>query len=227
MPRITVIVPTLNERQNVEPIFDEISRHLSGIDFEILFVDDHSTDGTVDKILELEKHGNVRLIFRVDRSGLSSAILDGLLAATSPVCAVVDADLQHELSLLPRYLAALESGEADIVIGTRYQEGGDAEGLADARRRALSSTANRLAQLFLPHRVSDPMSGTFALKRDHIFRIAKKIERVGYKILFDVLHLSPGVRVLEIPYAFRASCMENRSFRSAINGTFSCTCCSF
>ena len=204
LPRITVVVPTLNERDNVELIYREVSEQLAGIHFELIYVDDNSTDGTIEKIMQLEKCGNVRLILRVDRTGLSSAILDGFLAASSPICAVIDADLQHDQSLLPKYLEMLNNGDADIVIGTRYKEGGVPDGLSTALRQTLSNVGNMVACYFLTYKVSDPMSGTFALRRSQILNVARSVERLGYKILFDILHLSPKAKVIEIPYVFRA-----------------------
>jgi dolichol-phosphate mannosyltransferase len=122
---LTVIVPTLNERDNVGLLVDKLHRVLADVDWEVIFVDDDSTDGTLEALRDLARADpRVRFIHRIGRRGLSSACLEGMAASASPYLAVMDADLQHDETLLPRMLASLRADEADLVIGSRYIEGG-------------------------------------------------------------------------------------------------------
>src|SRR5262249_13723328 len=124
-PELTVIAPTRNERDNVIPLYDALSRALAGIDWELIFVDDDSGDGTPEAVSFLALHDRrVRLLHRIARRGLSSACVEGILASTAPYVAIIDADLQHDETLLPRMLAALKQEPFDIVVGSRYVEHG-------------------------------------------------------------------------------------------------------
>ena len=122
---LSVIVPTLNERGNVGLLVDKLHQVLAGIEWEVIFVDDDSTDGTLDTLKDLARADpRVRFLHRIGRRGLSSACLEGMAASASPYIAVMDADLQHDETLLPRMLDSLRADEADLVIGSRYIEGG-------------------------------------------------------------------------------------------------------
>ena len=122
---ITIVVPTFNERENVGELVSKLDAALSGNAWEVVFVDDDSTDGTVGALLKLaQQDTRVRLIHRIGRRGLSSAVVEGIQSSAAPIVAVMDADLQHDETILPTMLAELQSGEADLVVGSRYVDGG-------------------------------------------------------------------------------------------------------
>jgi dolichol-phosphate mannosyltransferase len=181
-----------------------LDRVLTGIEWEVIFVDDNSSDGTADEITELARQDwRIRIIRRFSRRGLSSAVIEGALASTSPVIAVIDADLQHDESRLPALFEAVANGGADLAVATRFADGGSI-GRWDRRRSRMSRFATRLADLVLKSRVTDPMSGFFAINRDALLAAAPHLSSVGYKVLLDLIASSSApLRVAEVGYTFR------------------------
>jgi dolichol-phosphate mannosyltransferase len=204
-PRLTVVVPCYNEAGNVAEMVRRLDAALAGLSWEVVFVDDDSPDGTA-AIAKAIAAGDarVRCIRRVGRRGLSSACIEGILSSAAPFVAVIDGDLQHDERLLAGMLAALEAGEADLVIGSRHLAGGSAESGFDISRQRLSSFGTRLAERFLPVRVTDPMSGFFAVRRDVFEQVAPRLNGTGFKILLDlILSAHRPLRVKELAYSFR------------------------
>ena len=203
-PMLTVVVPCYNERPNVEPLIARLDAALFGIAWEVVYVDDNSPDGTTAEVRRIaQTDQRVRCIRRIGRRGLSSAVIEGALSSSAQFVAVIDGDLQHDETKLPEMLAALRSGNYDLAVGSRHVEGGDAAGLASRRRRVLSNGGIRLAQLFLPVRLSDPMSGFFMLPRPLFEQLATSLTGQGFKILLDLALSSPApLRVIEIPCVF-------------------------
>jgi dolichol-phosphate mannosyltransferase len=201
---LTVVVPCYNERPNVAPLVSKLDAALSGIAWEAVFVDDNSPDGTTAEVRRIaQTDPRVRCIRRVGRRGLSSAVIEGALSTSAQFVAVIDGDMQHDETRLPEMLAALRSGRYDLAVGSRHVEGGDDSGLASRRRHMLSNGGIRLAQLFLPVRLSDPMSGFFMLPRPLFEQLAAGLTGQGFKILLDLALSSPApLRVIEIPYVF-------------------------
>jgi dolichol-phosphate mannosyltransferase len=204
-PVLTIVVPTFNERANIAVLSERLDRVLSGIEWEVIFVDDNSPDGTSDEVRDIGAHDRrVRLICRIGRRGLAGAALEGVLAAQGRYVAVMDADLQHDERLLPQMLRALQDGEADLAVGSRYVAGGAASGLS-ADRQVASRAAGALAKLVLRVPVADPMSGFFMMPTDLAVAIAPSLWNSGFKLLMDILMTSKGrLRVREIPYLFQA-----------------------
>ena len=202
---LTVVVPTFNERSNIALLADKLDKVLSGIEWEVIFVDDNSPDGTSDEVRNIGAHDRrVRVICRIGRRGLAGAALEGVLAAQGRYVAVMDADLQHDERLLPQMLRALQNGEADLAVGSRYVAGGAASGLSVDRQMA-SRAAGALAKLVLRVPVADPMSGFFMMPTDLAVAIAPSLWNSGFKLLMDILITSKGrLRVREIPYLFQA-----------------------
>lgn len=125
-PELSIIVPTYNERENIIELVERLKECLSGLSWEVIFVDDDSPDGTADNVRQIARHdARVRCIHRIGRRGLSSACIEGMLASTAPYLAVMDADLQHDERLLPKMLSALKREGPDIVVGSRYVTGGE------------------------------------------------------------------------------------------------------
>jgi dolichol-phosphate mannosyltransferase len=204
-PELSVVVPTRNERDNVAPLLARIESALCGIDWQVIFVDDDSPDLTATAVERLAvREPRVRLIRRVGRRGLAGACIEGLHAAAAPCVAVMDADLQHDAALLPRMLAQLRASRADVVVASRYVEGGSAGGLT-ARRRHLSRVAVRLARLLTRVQLHDPMSGFFVMRRAVFEASAPRLSPLGFKILFDILASAPQpLTCLEVPCRLNA-----------------------
>ncbi len=196
---VCIIIPTLNERDNIAPLVKRIDRALS--DYEIVFIDDDSRDGTAGQIMSLSGDYPVTVIIRKNKRGLASAVVHGLEHTDSEIIGVVDADLQHPPEVLPRLLQEIKSG-ADIAIASRYVKGGGCRGWGPARR-ILSRGAMFLAHLLLPptRQVKDPMSGFFMFRR-HI--ITDRLRPTGYKILLEILMEGHAVSTAEVPYTFEA-----------------------
>lgn len=203
--QLSVVVPTYCEAGNIASMISALDAALAGINWEVIFVDDDSPDGTMSTIRSIGAHdGRVRALRRVGRRGLAGAVIEGMLASGADIVAVVDADLQHDEKLLPEMLRDIETGKSDIVIGTRYDQTGDASEGFSATRRVSSMLATTLTNMLLKTNVSDPMSGFFMLKRSLIDTIAPKLSPGGFKLLLDILASAPtGVRVSEKPYVFR------------------------
>lgn len=200
---LTLVVPTLNERGNIDSLLAGIEKAMGKLRWELIFVDDASTDGTPERIYEIAQlDRRIRLIRRFGRRGLASAVLEGALASTTPVVAVIDADLQHDETILPKLVRPLLKGEADVAVGTRYSDGGSTEGW-DKDRLRISRAATWAARRLLRTDCSDPMSGLFAMRREALLAAYPRLSSVGYKILLDVLASSPtALRVAEVPYRF-------------------------
>jgi dolichol-phosphate mannosyltransferase len=203
-PELTVIVPTFTEIQNVAEVVERLRRCLAGESWEVIFVDDDSPDGTSDAVRELARSDRrVRCLQRIDRRGLSSACIEGMLASSSPYLAVMDGDLQHDERLLAQMLRALRSSDLDIVIGSRYMTGGSL-GDFDASRAGMSRFATRLSHIVVPASLTDPMSGFFMLRREVFTAANRKLSAIGFKLLVDLFASSPRpLRFLELPYGFR------------------------
>lgn len=204
VPELTVIVPTLNERNNIVPLLDLIDTALEGVAWEVIFVDDDSRDGTADAVREIARRdARVRCLQRLGRRGLSSACIEGVLACASPYVAVMDADLQHDERLLPQMLHVLKNEPYDLVVGSRYVDGGGLGGW-DERRATISSLATRLSRVICKAEIADPMSGFFMARREVFEAALRKLSGEGFKILLDLLASSPKpVRQKELPFQFR------------------------
>ena len=200
--QMTVVIPTFNEAGNVELLLDRIGLALAGIEWEAMFVDDGSKDGTPELIEQLSRQDRrVRLIRRIGRRGLSSAVVEGALASTAPVIAVIDADLQHDETILPQLYRAIADGK-ELAIGTRYAEDGST-GEWDAKRLKISRFATALAAPIMKTPLSDPMSGLFAIRRDVLLEAAPNLSSVGYKILLDLVASAPrALTTEEVGYTF-------------------------
>lgn len=201
---VSVVVPTLNEQGNIVALVERLESAFSGIEWEVIFVDDDSVDGTADLVRKIgATNRRVRCVHRIGRRGLSSACIEGMLASSAPYLAVMDADMQHDEALLLRMLQVLKRGETDIVIGSRYMEGGTI-GLLEPSRQIISRVASRISRWVMKTECSDPMSGFFMLSRDVFQGTVRKLSGIGFKILFDILASSPrALRVRELPYEFR------------------------
>jgi dolichol-phosphate mannosyltransferase len=201
--QLSVVVPTFNERGNVATLVQRLDAALVGISWEVIFVDDNSPDGTAAAVRELARgDSRVRCIRRIGRRGLSGACIEGMLASSAPCAAVIDGDLQHDETQLGKMLGLIESGAAELVIGSRYIEGGSADSF-NTQRLGASKFATAVAQRVLRVEIADPMSGFFMIRRDRFEQLAPKLSTQGFKILLDVVATAEGdLRVIEVPYTF-------------------------
>ena len=204
-PELCIVIPTFNERDNVDVLTDRLHQVLDGIDWEVVFVDDNSPDGTAARVRQIARGDRrVRCIRRIGRRGLSSACIEGMLSTSAPLVAVMDGDMQHDESLLPLMRDALKHGSTDIVLASRYIQNGRPEGLS-AHRRRLSLLGAGLARRLIKSAVADPVSGFFMLRRELIDQVAPRLAGTGTKILIDILSSSSQpLKVTELPYRFRA-----------------------
>lgn len=194
--KVSVIVPTYQEKENIKPLVERIGAVLAGQDYDIIVVDDSSPDGTAEAAASLANSHPVRVIKREGVRGLGTAILEGFRNAKGDMMGVIDADLQHPPEALPGLVAALESG-ADIAIASRYVRSGRIEGWPFLRR-LVSKGAILLARPLT--KVRDPMSGYFMVTRGVVE--GKSFSPKGYKLLLEILVKGSYHRVKEVPYTF-------------------------
>jgi len=162
-PTLSIIIPTLNERDNIKPLVALLISTLPNIAWEAIIVDDDSTDGTSDRVRALARSNpRIRCLQRIGRRGLVTACIEGVLASASPYVAVMDADLQHDERLLPRMLQVLEGGSVDLVVGSRPPQGvASATRVSGARGLAGSEHGWRGKA-----DVEDPLRGYFMCRRE-------------------------------------------------------------
>lgn len=202
---LTVVSPTFNEKANIRPLIAKLDAALKGVAWQVIFVDDNSPDGTAEEVkAAAQTDPRVMCIRRIGRRGLAGAVVEGALASAAPVIAVIDADLQHDETLLPAMLKLIQTDQADLVVASRYLEPeGLSAGLSRARRQG-SRLATWMSRQVLKREVSDPVSGYFLARRAIWEATAPKLSTEGFKILFDLLASAPDpVRVAELPYRFR------------------------
>jgi len=218
LPQLTVVVPTYNEKGNVRPMVGLLEKTLEGINWEVVFVDDDSPDCTAREVRAVARENpRVRVLHRIGRRGLSGACIEGVLSSIAPVIAVIDADLQHDETLLASMFRALDADpKLDLVIGSRNVEDGSAGTGLTAMRKWGSDRANGLARKMLKITASDPMSGFFMIRRTAFNQVALDLQKQGFKILADMLSASRGQwKIKELPYTFR----ERHSGDSKMDGT--------
>ncbi|AKM09569.1 glycosyltransferase family 2 protein [Croceicoccus naphthovorans] len=222
MLKLAIILPTLNERDNLAPLVRRLADALDGPlgadGWEAIFVDDNSQDGTAEEARTLScTDSRVRVIQRIGRRGLASAAIEGMMATAAPLLAVMDADHQHDPALLPQMVAALESGEADVCVASRFAPGASMAEWNQPTREKQSELANRIARRLTGVTLTDPMSGYFMLRAATLRVIAPKLSGIGFKILLDILATSDTrLTVREFPLAFAARASGESKLDQAI-----------
>lgn len=203
---LSVIVPTFNEGPNVAELVRRTTDAMAGRVVEVIFVDD-STDDTPDVIRAVAASAQipVRLIHRDDPvGGLGGAVVEGIKAAASDRCVVMDGDLQHPPEVIAELLARAERGDVDVVVASRYIAGGTSDGLANAVRTAVSRASTLLTKAMFPkklHNCSDPMTGFFLVDRRALE--VETLQPRGFKILLEIL-ARKQMRIAEVPFSFAA-----------------------
>ncbi len=201
---LTLVIPTFNESGNLRELARRVDATLSGVAWEMIVVDDDSPDGTSSLAKDIAREDpRVRCLRRVNRRGLAGACIEGMLASSAPVVAVMDADLQHDERILPVMLQKIREG-ADLVVGSRHVAGGSAEAGFSPRRAAISRLAIRIARDALRADFSDIMSGFFMLRRQIVEDCAPDLQPTGFKILADIVASArQDLKIEEVGYMFR------------------------
>ena len=202
---LCVVIPTLNERENIGVLLKRLRSSLAGVRYEVMVVDDDSSDGTSAEVRRLSRsQPDLHVLHRIGRRGLASACVEGMLATAAPYIAVMDADLQHDETILPEMYRRIASENLDVVVGSRCVEGGSMGEFAQWRVR-LSRLGRRLSGVERHGTLLDTMSGFFMVRRSFFERIAHRLTGVGFKILLDIV-LSAGedLRIGEVPFCFRS-----------------------
>jgi dolichol-phosphate mannosyltransferase len=204
MLEVAVVIPTFSEAENIAELHARLTRVFGTESWELIFVDDDSPDGTADIARRLAREdGRVRCIQRIGRRGLSTAIVEGALSTAAPLVAVMDADLQHDESILPAMVNQLRSQDLDVVVGSRYVEGGST-GDWEQGRKDISRFAGRLAKGLVPEDLHDPLSGFFVIRTDVMRDTARHLSGYGYKILLDLFaSATRPLRFAEVAFTFR------------------------
>ena len=202
-PELSIIVPTFNEKENISILVEKIKDVMGNEDWEVIFVDDNSPDGTSSKVKELGVEDcRVRGIRRIGRRGLAGACIEGSLSSQAEFVAVMDADLQHDESLLTSMLERAREGN-DLVVASRYIDGGSSSSFSPLRAK-ISEWSTLLAKKFLNIDLSDPMSGFFMVRRSIAEEVVTDLSSQGYKILLDIVATKKGnLRISELPFVFR------------------------
>jgi len=201
---LCIVIPTLNERENIGILLEKLRTTLHDIRYEVIVVDDDSPDGTAALVKRLSRsQHNLHVLHRIGRRGLSSACIEGMLATAAPYIAVMDADLQHDETVLPEMFRLISAEHLDLVVGSRNIGGGSMGDFSDWRIR-LSRLGRKLSGVERHAHLTDPMSGFFIVRRSFFERVAHRLTAIGFKILLDIVLSTEGqVRVGEVPYHFR------------------------
>ena len=204
MAELSIIIPTFNERDNIELLIQKIASALLGVDWEIIFVDDNSPDGTAELIARLSQtNTRVKCIKRIGWRGLSSACIAGMNEARAPYLAVMDADLQHDETILRPMFELLKTQNLDVVVGSRYVKGGQIANWSRLRV-AMSRMATWVGKVALRIELNDPLSGFFMVQSEFFHRVSHRLSGKGFKILLDLCASSDRkVKLKEVPYTFR------------------------
>jgi dolichol-phosphate mannosyltransferase len=202
---VSVVVPVFNEVGSVNSLVCSLEACLRDMDWEVIFVDDNSPDGTANAVKTLMRTDRrVRLLHRIGRRGLSSAVVEGILTASAEYVVVMDGDLQHDPAIIPEMLDAVRNKNFDIAVGTRFASAGHVDGLS--RKRSQSSLlATAIANRLTGSQLTDPMSGFFLVRRDQFAAAVPKLSSVGFKILLDYVLSSPtSLKAKEVPYTMQS-----------------------
>lgn len=196
---ISIIVPTYQEVENLQPLSEMIKSALGEVSYEIIVMDDNSQDGSIEKTAELTEKHPIRLVNRTENRGLSPAVIDGFGEAKGDYVVVMDADLSHPATAIPKMIEQLSTGASDFVLGSRYVEGGSIDD-SWTLWRYINSVVATIPALPLT-RVKDPMSGFFAVRKKDIPN-AYNLSPIGYKIALEVMVKGDFAKVSEVPIHF-------------------------
>jgi dolichol-phosphate mannosyltransferase len=221
MQTLSVVVPVLNERGNIAVLVERLESVLAEVDWELIFVDDDSPDGTADACRQLSyAHPRVRVLQRIGRIGLASACVEGMLASSAPYLAVMDGDLQHDETVLPEMLRLAQTKNLDLVVASRNITGGSMGEFSKERVR-LSNFGRYLSRWITNCELSDPMSGFFLIKRPFLNEVVHDLSQIGFKILLDLIaSCHRRVHFIEVPYTFHKRGYGNSKLDTTVSLEF-------
>ena len=200
---ISIVVPTYNEARNITPFVKRAEAALAGLDWEILFVDDNSPDGTADVVRAVSRSDDrVRLVLRIADRGLAKASIQGMLSAKGDLLCVMDGDGQHDPEAVKRMIAPIRAGEAEIVSAARQLDQGVDAAALHPFRVSLSKLGNRLSAFVLGRDIADPLTGFFVIRREAFLHAAPALRDPGFKLLLDILASDRKLRHSEVPFDF-------------------------
>lgn len=198
-PRVSVIVPTYNERENVATLVDRVFAAIDPADGELLIVDDNSPDGTADAARATGERFPVRCLVRTDSRDLSTAVIHGMKNARGNLWVIMDADLSHPPESLPALIQAMDDGAVQMAIGSRFVRGGSVDLHWPLQRRLISRMGRLLARPLTP--VRDMVAGFFCVRAGSVE--FDRLDPLGYKIALELIVRHGWTRVVEIPISFR------------------------
>ncbi len=200
--QVSLVVPTFQERDNIAPLVAALCPSLAGWDYELIFVDDDSPDGTAESIQKaMQSNPRIRLVVRRGERGLAGAVIQGFSAATGNILGSINADLSHDASIVPSMIRRIEEG-AEMVVASRRIPGGGFSNWPWHRKLA-SDMATRLAKGVLRIPLSDPMSGFYFLRRSVFERAREKIQTGGFKLMLNLVVAAKPHPLREEPYMFK------------------------
>ncbi len=219
--KISIVGPTFNEAENVEPFVRRVEAALEGRQWEILFVDDNSRDGTAGRVFELAADDErLRLILRLSDRGLAKSSIQGMLSAKGDLLCVMDVDGQHDPAVIETMITRMDAERLDVVSAARKLEDMEDGDALSPLRNNISKLGNRLCSLVLKRDLSDPLTGFFIIRRDAFLRAAPHLGDAGFKILLDILHSDRSLRHAEVPFDFGARLHGESKFDLFVAWTF-------
>jgi dolichol-phosphate mannosyltransferase len=198
---ISIVVPTYREVDNLRLVAEAVAQSLTdtGHDYELLFIDDDSKDGSEEICAGLSERLRARMVVRTGERGLATAVIHGIAMSSGDTVVVMDADLSHPPRAIPQMVKRLLDGESDFVLGSRYVEGGSIHEDWSLFRKLNSVLPSLLARPLCP--LKDPMSGFFAFRRADM-PDASKLSPVGYKIALEIFVKGDFQSPSEVPIHF-------------------------
>jgi dolichol-phosphate mannosyltransferase len=219
--RISIVGPTYNESGNISLFVQDVDAALAGYNWEILFVDDNSSDGTAATVFELASiDDRVRLILRMSDRGLAKSCIQGMLSAKGELLCVMDVDGQHDPEVIVDMVARMEADGLDIISAARQLDDIGASDALSPVRNKISKLGNKLCEILLKRKLSDPLTGYFIIRRDAFLRVAPQLGDAGFKILLDILYSDKSLKHAEIPFEFGSRRQGESKFDSFVAWTF-------
>lgn len=214
-PLVSIIIPTLNDHDNIDDLLSQLRTVMHDIEWEVIFVDDDSADGTASVVRRIgSDDARVRCVHRIGRRGLSGACVEGMLTSSASYLVVMGADFQHNPAVVRRMFSALHTRQAELVIASRDVKGGSYEDVPNIQSHLRQFDA-RLDRLFLRDNLTDWTSNFFALHRELFEEVSHGLSQLGFKLLLDILLTARrNVRIVEVPIALGTPTASNANFES-------------
>jgi dolichol-phosphate mannosyltransferase len=203
-PEISIVIPVYNELGNVAHLVKQLDKALAGRQWEALFVDDDSPDGTADEVRRIcLDDPRIRLILRIEDAGLAKACIQGMLSAKADLLCIMDGDGQHDPVYIPELMAALDQSHADLASAARVNNDAMDPATLGATRQRLSGIGNALVRKVTGRQTRDTLTGFFLIRREAFLSVARRLSNSGFKLLFDILASNHALRHVEIPFNFK------------------------